>query len=815
MDKWLLMFFLGALLSLFLPIVPALFYIVLLLALVVALIIHKHYNISGLLLGCCWLLFNGYLYQHSFIANGLSKNSFHQQSHVIDGEVLTLASTKALKATIALSSTDESTNKNMEDNSNTQRFNVKIDSFDYKKLNTPFIVRLSWQQTDLIVKQGHKIRLKVKLKPAHGFANSGGFNYQLWLRAKNIVASGYVLKSKENHIVNSNTSLRQQQFEQIKPLLSQHQLSSLIMALALGERSAINAQQWQVLTATGTQHLIAISGLHLGLVASAIFVLILFLVKLAPLTLLTSKKMQSIIMHSNAKYIAIAMSLLLTLFYAALSGFAIPTIRALLMLSFYWLARLFSINLSVKRWLLLVVFFVLITAPMSILSASFWLSFYAVVVIFLLLWRCFLNENLSRNNSKIVTFIKSLLLLQLGLSLLLLPVTLFFYGKISLVAFFANIVAVPWMSFSAIPLSLAGVLTMPFSEHIARWLFEQALNSLVLLWQWLSFLAEQPWALFALSAQQILLITLSVISLAMIYFLKLKRCYYVFFTPLLLALSLTAFCFKSPRWQVTVLDVGHGLAVVIERNEHVILYDTGAKYPSGFNIADAVILPYLQQRGINNIDHVFISHNDNDHLGGLSVLQQKIAIGNVIFNESLAKKPHAKEQLINREHKLLTQQHCLQGQTLTWQGLRFEQLWPTTVVGDDNNDSCVIRISDGKYRILLTGDISKKVEKKLVKTALAANKNIQAEILIAPHHGSKSASSEVFLNAVKPQYAIFSSGYLNRWHMPVAQVLLNYHRNGIKTFTTAEVGMVQVNVSNKNIELLSYRDDFFPYWFAN
>jgi len=809
MDKWLLLFFLGAILSLFLPIVPTLFYIVLLLALVVALIIRKNYAITGLLLGCCWILLQGYLYQTTLSRNNLAKNDLHHQYHIIVGEVVTLA-----QAATHLNKLPEQSKQ-----ANSQRFNLKVTEFDYKKLVYPFTVRLSWKNAKFTTKQGNTIRVKVKLKPAHGLANIGAFNYQLWLRAKNIVATGYVINSDDNKRLNNRLSFRQQQLDKITQILPQHALSPLLIALALGERSTISSSQWQILTATGTQHLIAISGLHLGLVAASVFIMMLLVFKVLPLGYLLPIGIKSRLNQYNLTYIAIALSLLVTFIYAMLAGFAIPTIRALFMLNLYWLARLLAINIALKRWLLLVVFFVLITSPMSILSASFWLSFYAVLVIFLLLWRG--NEFLSSKTTvehsstwrkkivvKIAAFIKGLFILQLGLSIFLLPVTVLFYQKISLVAFAANIIAVPWMSFTAIPLSLLGMLVMPFSHHLAVMVFDLCLQALQTLWLWLNFLAQQSWALQSLSFSQSLIIAVVVFLLALVFFLDLSRRYYFYAIPIVLALLLNVLLVDDTKWQVNVLDVGHGLAVVIEKNHHAIVYDTGAQYPSGFNISDAVTLPFLQQRGINVIDMVFISHDDNDHLGGLDKLAEQIPIKKLIYNKSFNHR--------NVVAKTISQQACLQGQTIVWQALTIEQLWPRTKLVEHNDDSCVIRISDGLHSVLLTGDISKKVEKKLVQQSLVSNNDmIKSNVLIVPHHGSKSSSSMQFLQTVQPQYAIFSSGYLNRWKMPVNSVLLTYRKLGIKTYTTADDGMITVKMSANKLTFSRYRADLFPYWFAN
>jgi competence protein ComEC len=240
-------------------------------------------------------------------------------------------------------------------------------------------------------------------------------------------------------------------------------------------------------------------------------------------------------------------------------------------------------------------------------------------------------------------------------------------------------------------------------------------------------------------------------------------------------------------------------------------------------MADAAILPYLKHQGYQVIDGVIISHNDNDHAGGLRHLRAKIAIRRVIANDLALKPDH----------------HCISGQRFIWQGLVFEVLSPMQADGDKNDDSCVVTISDGFHRVLLPGDISIKQEKRLLNVAGMAKK-LSSDILIAPHHGSKSSSSRDFLTAVMPRYVVFSTGYLNRWQMPSAEILGRYNSFDIKTFNTVDKGMVTFKFSqttgdaniepsakddNKgniadtvidaSVEVISYRDDIRPYWFVN
>jgi competence protein ComEC len=806
MDKWLFYFFLGAVLSLFLPIVPAIFHIVLLLALLFVLIIRKRsFVYTGFLFGCTWILYQGICYQNDLtqlfsLNNKIVSDSFFLKAHIIKGHVVSLITESNSNISSSSAAAYTSSNADSELPINDLRFNFKVSHLDYLPLSKPIKIRLRWQQAPFKLQQGNVAQLSVKLKPSHGLANSGGFNYQVWLRAKNIVATGYVRNTKESTLVNkieqADSSFRQQQYSKIKSLLADTPLSSFVIALALGDRSAISTKQWQVLTATGTQHLIAISGLHLGLIASVIFWLVSKIIHYLPLKFLKNSN----ITQFNHRYVAIVVSLLFTLFYAALSGFALPTIRALFMLLFYWLLRAFSINIPLYRWILLVIFAVLLTEPMGLLSASFWLTFYAVIVIFLVLWRAYAvqQQQLVKAGyfNAVIKFLKSLFIIQLGLTIFLIPISLIIFKQFSALAFLANIVAVPLMSLTAIPLSLAGVLVLPLSEQLAKILFELSAFFLTWLWYWLDLLAQQPWALIQVSSTQIVFISLILLIFAAKYFLQLPRRYSLYLIPVLLVLLVNQYKNSAQPWQLTVLDVGHGLAVVINRDNRAILYDTGAKYPSGFTMGEAVILPFLQQKNIQHLDHLVISHNDNDHLGSLAVLQRNLDIKNLIYND----------QQVN-----VNGTYCLQGQHFTWQGLTIEQLWPKSLVFDKNDHSCVIKISDGYHKVLLTGDISKKVEQQLIDQKI----DLTADTLIVPHHGSKSSSSEAFIQAVSPQRAIFSNGYLNRWKMPTPEVLRRYHKQGIITYTTASNGMIMLSTTANKTAIKTFRQDLFPYWFAN
>ena len=809
MDWWLASFFLGSILSLFLPIVPDLFVLFLLLLLSFILFAYKPLRLSsGLFFGASWMLLNAFQYQILWQENNLNPLHLATTPQWIQGEVISLQSTT--DSTLIISDKKQ------------LRFNLKVTHLNSKKLNTAIKVRLSWKKPELTVFQGQVVKLKAKFKPAHGLANVGGFSYQTWLRSKHILATGYVINNKENKVTHTSSSIRQNLFNAYKNLLPEHELSPLLLALGFGSRNELNPQLWQVLQTTGTGHLIAISGLHIGLVSAGSYFCLMVFIRLLPLRFCNNL---GCFQTTNIRYFVIAVSLGLGLTYGYLAGFSLPTIRALFMLSLYWLARVLNINISIKRWLLLTLFLLTLTTPFSLLTASFWLSVYAVTIIFLILWRF---KTMLNSGNSIWRFIKGLFVIQLGLTIMLLPVSALFFHQVSFVALLANIVAVPWMSFFSIPLCLLSVLVMPLSEFTAQFLMECSIESLQILWHYLSFLSQQTWAVIKLSNVGIQFFVffggicfLALFCLPQVFLSNFfvsqtnnfKKSFVVFGLCVMLLFTLNAQPLKThtlqinnansnnkaivndSSWQLVVFDVGQGLSVLIQRGTKAILYDTGASYPSGFTMVSAVILPYLQHAGVVQLDKMIISHSDNDHAGGLTELRESIPLNELIYNGDETEKNTI----------------CLQGNSFTWQSLHFEMLWPKDIVSKENDDSCVLLISDGKYSVLLAGDITKKVEAAL----LQQYPNLSADIITVPHHGSKTSSSELFITSLKPSFAVASAGYLNRWNMPVVEVVQRYQQNNVELLSTANTGQIIFTMSEQGISEQTYYRDLWPFWFAH
>ncbi len=837
MEWWLLTFFFSAILSLFMPIVPAFsLLLTFLLCSLLLIFTHKFRQLAIAIFAITWVLVAASQYKHTLQSNDIASTELHKKAVLIQGKVDNIVQLK-------------------EGNS---RFNFLISHWQGQPLENKFKIRLSWKAPAEALLEGQIWQLLVKLKPAHGLANVGGFNYQVWLLQKQIVATGYVkadkkptsqnLIEKNNVLLNSKPSWRQELYLKIETILVAEPLGGLILALGFGERGKLSSEHWQVLSATATQHLIAISGLHIGIVAFASLVFIRAIIGFLPLIFILPKSWRLSLMTLNVRYLPVLFSCFMAWYYAYLAGFSIPTLRALVMLLLFWLLKFSGIQVSLLRWFLFAIVFIIIIWPLSLLSASFWLSISALVIIFATFSRFTMKAVESEqsggktlvlkinttHDSKIETesqntynntflnslqklgvgslhWLKTLVMMQFALTLAMLPIAASLNYQLPLAAFFANIVAVPLMSISVIPLTLLAVICVPFSLGMSQFFIDLALLSLTIVWQWLSYLTDLKWAVLAVSQQQIqaLLLLFIIIALAL-YFRISKGKVLAVLSLFLITFSLDIYQTQHNKgWQLSVLDVGHGLAIVIEKNRHVFIYDTGASYPSGFNMADAALIPYLKHHGYKSIDGVIISHNDNDHAGSLNALRSAIDIKQVIANDEA----------------LMPDRACIAGQHFTWQGLTFEMLSPTQAKGDKNDDSCVVTISDGFHRVLLPGDISIKQENRLLSVS-GMEKKLTSDLLIAPHHGSKSSSSPRFLAAVAPKYVVFSAGYLNRWKMPSAEIQNRYSQFDIRPFNTAELGMVTfifnmpdavstADASKSGIEVISYRDNIRPYWYVN
>jgi competence protein ComEC len=663
------------------------------------------------------------------------------------------------------------------------RFVFEIDKASIKQLNSqvPEKVILSWYQPQQKIHPYQPCDFVIRLKKIWGYSNPGGVDYEKNMFIAGIGARGYVRSGQcdgLNFTDIKQPSLRQRWIDRFQLIAPRYQYADLMQALTFGERGEIEQRQWQVLRETGTSHLLAISGLHLSAISVVMFFLVNRIVRCNAW----------VCERIPAQSIAAVFAMIAAFFYAYLAGFSLPTQRALIMVAvglFAILLRKPVINIPILSCALLLV---LIINPLSVLSAGFWMSFLAVMFIFVIL-------KSTQGKSKLFRIIA----VQCYLGFALFPISLLFFSQASIISPVVNLIAIPLVSFVLLPLLLVTQVMFLFDLAISDPMFTSLDKMFYWLWWGLQQFAE-----FEYSSLQFTPRILGVISyeLGLFMLVQFKGMPTRHLAWVLLA---GLFLIKEPQlsqgqMRLTVLDVGQGLAQVIETKNHVLIYDAGVRSPSGFNTGDAVVLPYLKLHSIPKVDLAIVSHNDNDHSGGMHSLISHGTITDLMVSN--------RPELYDFEHTRL----CRAGNEWQWDGVDFKILHPPIIwQSNDNNRSCVLQINHAAGKILVTGDIEKSAEEWLISQY---GDNLASDIIIAPHHGSKSSSSYRFVDLVHPQTVVFSAGYRNRYGFPHATITQRYEEIGAQLVDTVRQGAVTFLFdANEGLQMQTgYRQGSKRYW---
>ena len=652
------------------------------------------------------------------------------------------------------------------------KFSFNINEIDEELKLKKILV--SWYKTDNIIEAGQIWELTLKLKPIHGYRNPGSFDYSKWLfrqgydatatvkNAKLIQAQSFDPRSIINKIRSAISNLIESEFTSAR-------IQALIKALSIGDKSQISYEDSQLFQDTGTAHLIAISGLHIGLVAyiGLLFGRLIFL-------FYTNEKL------NRFKYEAF-FSILFALIYALLAGFSIPTIRAFIMVMSFSMA--YAMKAYISRWQAwsIAMLVVLLVDPLSVLDVGFWFSFTAVAVLM------FAFTGRRSNNNKIISFIYAQVVILIGL----MPMMVIVFGTINLLTPIANLIVLPLASLLLIPLLLGSFIAYLFSENIAKILFDLVEEIAQYLFLILDIL--QPYKFLSITVNQLtFLIVTSLIIISILFLLpKLFRWKYLAFIFFIPVFYNNPKLLNQKEYRVNILDVGQGLSVIVTTKDHTMIYDTGAKYDTGFNLASSVVIPFLQNKGIDNVDKLILSHSDNDHAGGKDEIVEKYR--NIQIYDVVAEKTP-----------------CINGVKWQWNEVFFEVLSPYNInpyLG--NNSSCVIRISSQYGSILLTGDIEEPVEYRLVHQL---PQEVKSQVMLVPHHGSRTSSGNDFVNTVNPKIVLNSSGYANQFNHPHPLIKKLYLEKGIEFFDTQDKGMLEVLYNENGYNLKQYSDVNRHFW---
>nr|BAL54405.1 DNA internalization-related competence protein ComEC/Rec2 [uncultured Gammaproteobacteria bacterium] len=644
---------------------------------------------------------------------------------------------------------------------------MQLDSQSAKSL--PRRIRLNWYGGPQL-RAGERWQLKVRLKRPHGFANPGGDDHERWLFARGIGATGYVRPDGPNRRLAESSGLadwRQRIADFIDAELAGSPYRGIIKALAVGAQEGITERQWEVLRRTGTAHLVAISGLHIAMVAG--------------LTFWLGRKAWLWFGHWRlaADQIGALLAFPSALGYAALAGFSLPTQRALIMLGAALWAGLWRRRLDPGQAFGAALLLVGGLDPLAPLSASFWLSFGAVA------WILYAVSGRLRPPRWALMKVQGYLFLGLA------PCSIFFFQQVGGTAPLANLVAVPVVSFGVVPWVLVSCALASLAPALAALLLAGSVWVLERLWPALAWLAGFHNGAWPLPPPPLWSLPLACLGIAWLLAprgLPARWLGGVLLSPLIWGVTPRP---ASGELWVTVLDVGQGLAAVAETQNHVLVYDTGPGLSERFDAGSDIIAPFLRQAGRRRLDLIVLSHGDFDHSGGLVGLMQS-------FPAPVLTSAAAKFQRFGAAP-------CQAGQRWEWDGVKFSLLWPENAeparLGKENDRSCVLKIETGAGAVLFPGDLERIGEAALVRRYGAS---LKAPVLIVPHHGSATSSSWLFLRAVQPKYALIASGYRNRFGFPSQKVLARYRSLGTQVFDTARDGAIRARLG-PTVEVTAWR----------
>ncbi|GAA4896408.1 hypothetical protein GCM10023333_32050 [Ferrimonas pelagia] len=571
-------------------------------------------------------------------------------------------------------------------------------------------------------------------------------------------ASGYI---RRGQLLDETPHWRGDLLTQLAQASAELSRGDLLRALVLADTRAVSERDWQRMRQAGLVHLLAISGLHLSIVAG--------LVMSCGGWLLPRIWRDP---RGRGRFAVWLLAAAAVLGYGALAGFALPTVRAALMVIFGLL--LLWVSRAARPWeiLLRVAALILLFQPLAAMTPGYWLSFGAVSVILLLSWWL---PGPSTRRDKILWFVQ----VQIALTLLLTLLQGVWFGQFSLHGIWTNLLLLP----------LFGALILPLCLLAAALFFAGAPAQVLQLADWalwpVDWVAMQASAV-ALGAGDLPLMWLWPLTAAT---LAAGLCWWspwraARWQAAILLLPLLALLWQQPaRWRLDVIDVGQGLSVLVQRQGAALLYDTGARLPGGFSYAKVALLPLLRERGITRLDYLVISHGDNDHAGGASLLQRRIPIAQRIGFEGTP---------------------CTQGPS-QWQGLTLSW-FQAPLAGNDG--SCVLLLEDGQRRVLLPGDIEQAGEASLLAQLPAG----PIDLLLAPHHGSKTSSSQALVDALQPKRVVFPAGRYNRWNFPHPDVLARYRQQGAEIWISGQTGQLQIDLGS-SVSVLGYRQALAPWWY--
>lgn len=703
-----------------------------------------------------------------------------------------------------------------------QRFRFDVERVLTPQASVPHRVYLSTyldrKAVPLAVRAGERWQFTLRLKQPHGSSNPHGFDFEVWALENNTRATGYVHNKGDNIRLDEQAdgigyrieTWREAVRDKFNRTLAGQPYAGVLSALAVGDQDSIPAAQWQVYTRTGVNHLMSISGLHITMLASLGFALTYWL----------WRRSTWLLLRMPARKAAALMAMLVALGYALLSGFGVPAQRTVYMVGAVAVALLLNRNFSLGQIMSIALLGVLIPDPWAVLSPGFWLSFGAVaLILYVSAYRLVTMDGHAAGKGRwraATRMLHEYATVQWAMTIGLTPLLLGMFQQVSLVSPIANALAIPLVSLVVVPLALLGA-ALPLDAPL--WLAHEAMRGVMYFLEWLSALPQAVWLQHAPPAWSIVAGVLGVLLILA------PRGFPARWLGLLLLLPMFLNKPALPEHgtaRLVVFDVGQGLAVVVQTRNHAMLYDTGPDFSGDADSGNRILIPAMKGLGIARLDGLILSHDDIDHTGGAASVLQLMPVSWILSSLPIANPETVRAELVEglRANGLITElakhrtRRCRDGDHWDWDGIHFELLHPANT-GDsankshDNNQSCVLRISAGERHILLAADIEKQGEQRLLSEHAD---RLATDLLVVPHHGSKSSSTAGFVAATRPDYAVFTVGNRNRFGHPKPEVLQRYTDSGAELLRSDEDGAIMVEMNGQGLTVERYRKTHRRYW---
>ena len=622
-------------------------------------------------------------------------------------------------------------------------------------------IEVTWYEPQWRPSAAERLELEVKLRRPRGFANPGGSDFEARLLREGIGATGYVRaatrKGRELRDVARAPVLaaRDEIALDLRAALGERPATGIVAGLSVGLQDALSSEQWRQLARTGTSHLMAISGMHIGM----------FAIVAAWVAARLQKWRQRRGARGTARDAAVVAGSCAALAYGALAGWSVPTQRTAIMIAIVAFALRARRRIGAGDALALGAIAVLALEPLAPLAVGFWLSFGAVAAILLVTDGQLVQTGVLRGYAQA----------QWAVTAGLVPVLAASFGAVSIVSVVVNLLAIPLYTLIVVPLVLIGTaLLMAWPAAGASvlagtaWLIEVTwpLIAIPAQWSWATWgiAGLEPWAWIALCAgAAAALAPLPASGRAAGLVLVIAACAWRPMPP------------DAGGVRLTMLDVGQGLAAVVETRHHVLVYDTGSAFRSGSDAGAIAVEPFLRHRGLRHVDLLVASHDDLDHAGGAASVAGLVPVRRLVASGRALDAVGAVEP-------------CRRGESWEWDGVTFEWLHPGSKRFEkDNDNSCVLRVQSGHHAVLLTGDIERRAEAELVEYGRLA----RADIVLVPHHGSRTSSTPDFVRATRPRWALVPSGHRNRWGFPKPDVVERWQSAGAEVLVGSATGAIE------------------------